>query len=264
MTGRADNEPSEGPVSEPTLMRFVDGDLPAREHAFVAEIVASHPHATRSVRAYRFTRDRLAEALAPALEVPPELLRRCLPATAPVPFRSKRALLPLMWDRRVGGVALAASIAILLAGASGWLLRGAWQADFAGLDRGLSAPPSLQNALEETPSAGVAQLARSVSLKPMLTFLSIENEYCRQYRLIYGAQVESTGLACRTADGTWRIDVQAAPRAHRALSNTTVPAGEEEDAVANYRDRIMGSRPVLTKDSEERLIFEEHWRRPRP
>ena len=48
-----------GPVSEVTLMRFVDGDLPPREHAFVAELIAAHPDATRSVLAYRFAKGEL-------------------------------------------------------------------------------------------------------------------------------------------------------------------------------------------------------------
>ena len=38
-------------VVEATLMRFVDGDLPPREHAFVARLIAAHPDASRSVLA---------------------------------------------------------------------------------------------------------------------------------------------------------------------------------------------------------------------
>src|SRR5262245_11217334 len=87
MTG---NGPPEGPVSEPTLMRFVDGDLPPREHAFVAEIIAAHPEQTHSVRAYRFTREDLPGVFAAALDVPPELMRRCLPASACAARRSGR------------------------------------------------------------------------------------------------------------------------------------------------------------------------------
>ena len=63
--------PDEGPVSEATLMRFIDGDLPLREHAFVAGLIAAHPEETRSVRAYRFTRHQLPAAFEAALHVPP-------------------------------------------------------------------------------------------------------------------------------------------------------------------------------------------------
>jgi anti-sigma factor RsiW len=48
------NDKGVGPVFEATLMRFVDGDLPQREHAFVARLIAAHPDASRSVLAYRF------------------------------------------------------------------------------------------------------------------------------------------------------------------------------------------------------------------
>ena len=54
MTSSDDKGPDVGPVSEATLMRFVDGDLLPREHAFVAGLIAAHPDAYRSALAYRF------------------------------------------------------------------------------------------------------------------------------------------------------------------------------------------------------------------
>src|SRR5262249_17956471 len=163
--------------------------LPPREHAFVAEIVAAHFDETRTVAAYRFTRERLPEAFAVALDVPPELIRRCLPDPGRTLKASRpRRLARLASNWRAAGLPLVASIALLLSGASGWLLRDAWQPDFAGLDKGLAAPPSLQRALERTPIGATVQLARDVSLSPMLTFLSHEGAWCRQYRLVYGAE----------------------------------------------------------------------------
>ena len=48
-----------GPASEVMLMRFVDGDLPTREHAFIAGLIAADLDATRSVLAYRFAKGEL-------------------------------------------------------------------------------------------------------------------------------------------------------------------------------------------------------------
>src|SRR6516225_10454846 len=86
--------PDEGPLSEATLMRFVDGDLPPREHAFIAGLIAAHPDASRSVLAYRFTNEELHGVYDEAMNVPEELINRCLPA-ADRP--SLRSLLPGWW-----------------------------------------------------------------------------------------------------------------------------------------------------------------------
>jgi len=247
--------PPEGPVSEATLMRFVDGDLPPREHAFVADLVAAHPEELRSVEAYRFTKEQLPEAFVRALHVPPELMRRCLPA------RRLSLLAP-----RTAAWALAASVAMLLAGASGWLLRAVThegRGDFTQVAKGIAAPPSLQRALETTLTGEFAKLAANVSLKPMSTFPSLEKRWCRQYALDYADATRASGLACRDGDGIWRIGVQSAPQPFQQRDRSrTVAAGTEEDAVANYRDQILGGN-VLSKDHEEQLIRNERWaRRP--
>jgi hypothetical protein len=115
----------EGSVFEATLMRFVDGDLPPREHAFVAGLIAAHPEASRSVLAYRFTNEELRWVYDVAMNVPAELIDRCLPAADRPNLRSR---LP-SW--RSTALALAASLALLLVGAAGWVLREATKSDVA-------------------------------------------------------------------------------------------------------------------------------------
>jgi hypothetical protein len=248
----------EGPVSEATLMRFIDGDLPPREHAFVAGLIAAHPQATKSVCAYRFTRQELPAAFEAALQVPPELISRCLAGGANAsPPRPQRRILS-RWN--VAALPLAASFALLFAGAAGWLLRDAKRSEVAGL-LGV-APASLQYALDATLTGEVAPLGRGIMLKPMSTFPSIDGRWCRHYVLLTdGDQKRGSGLACRAADGNWRIDVQAASRSvQRQDRGMTAPAGSVDDPVTSYRDQIIGGN-VLTKDSEERLIRLEGWRR---
>src|SRR5262249_53387050 len=60
-----------------------DGDLLRREHDFVAGLIAAHPDATSSVRAYRFTKEELPRSYELAMVVPPELIdpRAALPPT---------------------------------------------------------------------------------------------------------------------------------------------------------------------------------------
>ena len=191
-----------GPVSEVTLMRFVDGDLPPREPAFVAELIAAHPDATRGVLAYRFAKGELWGAYDVAMDVPAELINRCLPAERP----RLRSRLP-GW--RPTALALAASLALLLVGAAGWQLLYAPRSDVAGLV-GI-APPELQRVLETTLVGNVAQLSSAWSAKLVATFPSRERRWCRQYAVSEGQQERAKGIACRHKDG-WHIVVQAASR----------------------------------------------------
>jgi hypothetical protein len=235
-----------GPLSEATLMRFVDGDLPPREHAFVAELVAAHRHASGSVRAYCFTKEELPGAYDVAMNVSSELIGRCLPA----PGR-RRWRLP-GW--RLSTFAVAASLAAFPAGAAGWLLRAATHPDVASLPE--VAAPALQSALETTPAGGIAPVSDTLLVRPFSTFIS--RRWCRQYTLGDGQRERARGIACRGEDG-WRILVQAT--SDRAPSGGHVPAGSEDGRVAAYRDQILGISAVLDTKDEEHLIRNEHWQR---
>jgi len=230
-------------------MRFVDGDLPPREHAFVAELIAAHPDATRSVLAYRFAKGELWGAYDVAMDVPAELINRCLPAERP----RLRSRLP-GW--RPTALALAASLALLLAGAASWQLLEATHSDVAGLV-GI-APPGLQRVLETALAGNVARLSGAWSAKLVATFPSRERRWCRQYALSEGQRERARGIACRRGDG-WHIVVQAASRqAPTPDDRHGFPA--EGNPVAAYASEIMGGN-VLGPEDEEQLIRNEHWKR---
>jgi hypothetical protein len=240
-----------GPVSEVTLMRFVDGDLPTREHAFVAELIAADPDATRTVLAYRFTEKKLCGAYDVVMNVPTDLINRCLPAADRPRLRSR---LP-GW--RPTALALAASLALLLAGAAGWQLLEATHSEVAGLV-GI-APPVLQRVLETTPAGNGAQLSGAWSAKLVATFPSRERRWCRRYALNEGQHERARGIACRQGDG-WHIVVQAASRQAPTPDDTHgFPAGGD-DPVASYANEIMGGN-VLDPGEEDQLIRKEHWKR---
>jgi hypothetical protein len=254
MTSSDDKGADVGPVFEATLMRFVDGDLPPREHAFVARLIAVHPDASRSVLAYRFTNDELRGAYDVAMNVPDELINRCLPAADRLSLRSR---LP-SW--RPAALALAASIALLLAGAAGWVLREATHSDVAAF-LGI-APPGLQRALETTLSGNFGQLSGALSAKLVATFPSRERRWCRQYAVSEGQQERAKGIACRHRDD-WHIVVQTASR------QAPTPGGAQgywvlagaDDTVASYANEIMGGKGTLGPEDEKQLIRNEHWKR---
>ena len=80
---------------------------------------------------------------------------------------------------RLDVMAIAAALALLLAGAAGWILHDSVRSDYAGL----VAPPSLQRALEETPSEVSARLSGDLSIRPTLPFASLQKRWCREYVL---------------------------------------------------------------------------------
>ena len=232
-------------------MRFVDGDLPPREHAFVAELIAADLDASRSVLAYRFTKEELWGAYDAAMNVPAELINRCLPAADRPRLRSR---LP-GW--RPTALALAASLALVLAGAAGWRLLEAPRSDVAGLV-GI-APPGLQRVLETALAGNVARLSGAWSAKLVATFPSRERRWCRQYALSEGQQERARGIACRQGD-RWHIVVQAASRHAPTPDGAHLPAGED-DPVDSYANEIMGGKSTLGIEDEEQLIRNEHWKR---
>jgi len=269
MTKTSGNTPYEGPVSEATLMRFIDGDLPPREHAFVAGLIASHPEETRSVRAYRFTKEVMPGAFAEALYVSPELIRRCLPASR-VPWREAAwsAIKAMIPEWRLATMAAAASIAMVIAGSAGWRIHEALHPAVASL-MGV-APASLQHALDEALSDSFAQLGGNVRLEPTMTFSAGDSSsgtkrWCRQYSLQYATgddRTQATGVACRTRDGSWRIELQSAFKlVQQKDPRQTFAAGPDaEDPVTGYRDQII-SGERLSNESEKVLIRNEGWKR---
>jgi hypothetical protein len=253
MTSSDDKGEDVGPISEATLMRFVDGDLPPHEHTFVAGLIAAHPDVYRSMLAYRFTNEELRGVYDVAMNVPAELINRCLPGADRPSLRSR---IPGWWPT---ALALAASIALVLAVAAGWVLREATHSDVAAF-LGI-APPGLQRALETTLAGKVAQLSGTLSAKLVATFPSRERRWCRQYAVSEGQLERAKGIACRHGHG-WRIVVQAASRQAPTPSGAHgfgVPAGGN-DPVASYANEIMVNS-ALGPEDEEQLIKSEHWKR---
>jgi anti-sigma factor RsiW len=82
-------------ISDETLMRFVDGDLPPDERAVIAGEVARNPDLAQRLEAFRFTKEELAGAFAPALEAPPELIEKIMRGGAPA-SRISRLNLPAL------------------------------------------------------------------------------------------------------------------------------------------------------------------------
>jgi len=113
------------------------------------------------------------------------------------------------WRRSAVWAALAAGFLGLAIGLGG----GTWLA--AGSDGSTVAwTARLQHALENQPSGGAVALADlpgplgAVTLEIERTYRAADGRFCRAYRQSVASPagvMASTGIACREADGTWRL-----------------------------------------------------------
>ena len=254
------------PIGNDDVMRYADGVLPPALRPAVRDAMAEDPALMQSFESYLFTRGPVARAFDAALAAPvSERLLRVVRETAPQKPRRPEA-------SRLGWVSLArladllrvpafspalAIPAVLVAAAGGWLAHYALGSDFVPLeDRGFAASASLQRALEQTPGGTSASIVEGLTFKPTLTFASVQQTWCRQYELKYGAALRDGGLACRTRDGAWRVLALTGPEpaAPQASPGGFAPAGNV-DILDETRDMIKKG-DVLGGDEVERLIKE--------
>src|SRR5439155_21711941 len=117
---------------------------------------------------------------------------------------------------------------------------------------GLVAPPSLQRALDETPSNVSVKLVGELSIRPNFIFVSLQKRWCREYTVVYANRMEAPALACRGDDGIWRVEAQEDPPKPSQISTDSkayARAGDQAKLVAEHRDRIMGAELSLEDEA---------------
>lgn len=106
----------------------------------------------------------------------------------------------------------------------------------------------LQRTIE---TAGSKQEAPLLTFRPVMTFLSKDHGYCRQYD-VRSAVERAAGVACRTQTGAWQIVMQLPPYP------TFAPADSGRDALNAYVE-TQRIGPPLEPDKVDQLIRNE-WR----
>jgi surface antigen len=252
-------------ISDETLMAYADGELSPSARRSVRQTLARDPALAQKLDSFVATgRLNLSDAFDDILSepVPPHLLEAVLgtrhrPAQAAAPLallvdciRRWRSIL------RVSTWSLAAvpalSVGLVLGAVGSWLVQpsGGLVREMGGR---LIASGPLQQVLETTPS-GTAIRAGQDMFEPESTFYSQKQEWCREYQLLAGAENRFKGLACRSRDGTWRVDIHAQAR------STTAYAPAAHGVVADAVEKLMQGQP-LALEAEKRLI-KEAWRTP--
>ena len=177
-------------ISDADLMAYADGVLPRHVRPLVRQALLRDPALLEKLESYIITNRGLA---APFARLPPvpDRLRRVLAQEHSGPKERRwPGLLRVISEAKLADRlslpvwSLAAICALICAAVLAWQLptRLPGASQVADLEaQGLSLSVPFQRALERTESNVPAQLA---TLKPTGTFLSTENEWCRQYELL--------------------------------------------------------------------------------
>jgi hypothetical protein len=227
------------------LMRLADGDLPEPEAAALRARLKAEPALAARYALFAETRRASAEAFAPVLAapVPEKLIAAVRAATAP-PARSAEVLPFRRRAARFVPLALAASVAALLAAPAGWLL--GRQAAAPGIAAPFAAAGAVLAAALERDAAG-AERRDGAFVVRMLATHPTPAGVCRDFRLD-GPDGAALGLACRAGEN-WRV------RASVALEggDTIRPADGDHPVIAAALERL-GAEPPLDEAREAALI----------
>ena len=250
------------PISDETLMRFADGELPPHERELVSAELARDPALARRLEAFRFTREDVRDAYSSTLTVPGVLSKRldviglssARNASAPRVLELSRLRAPVP-SRRI--LALAAAIALLLA-AAGWLLRDSLHPDYAWLD----GSPALQRALDATLSHETAPIGKSISIEVVSTFASNEKSWCREFKIIDGVHHRASAVACRNDLGNWEVNATGTVTASEEVPDRRgtygIAGATRPKAVADYVDNNLNAD---VSAGDELSLIEHHWSR---
>lgn len=242
-----------------TLMAFADGELDAASAARIEAAMETDDTLVERVAIFIESRARTAAALKPLIDEPvPDALLQSVremvdndrKREAPshqtgeaernvVPLRPRRANAP---SRRV--MAIAASLAIVVAGANGYYLMRKSAAP-GGIQIADVSDPAIANALDSAPSGKTVGTPNG-TIKLVASFRDEAGMLCREFELANGSNFVS--IACRS-DAAWNVRLAvAAP----ATGTDYVPAGAAETIDA-YLASINAGPPLSEAEEAEAL-----------
>jgi hypothetical protein len=264
------------PIADEILMAYVDDELEPKARGAVLDALTRDPEVVRRLEIFLSTRASLARLYqAPMHEPVPERLMALFMDEGlklNVQSRERGAWLRRIKERFfIPGwgmvVAPAFSAALAIGLGTGWVLHGATVPPpnslgpmFGVVAQGLRADGELQRVLESAPSGRsttVNGIGGPVAIKIVHSFRSTIQDVCRQYELETGAAGRVGGVACRKADGAWRIEIAATGvRGTVASSGAFKPAAPTSSPIAEVEttvDRIIAG-DVLGEKEEAELI----------
>ena len=221
------------------LSQYLDGELNEIAARQLEQRLQAEPLLQTTLNEMGRLDSRVKQAFAGTDKAPEQVVAMVRPTSNVVAFPQRK-------QRPAWQYAVAAS----LVAAAGVLLAPQWQQDSP-------AGPTLASILETTPSMaeGWKTLADGIEVRPVLSFQSIDGNWCREYLLSASGEGQR-GIACREA-GQWNTRV-AAPAPLPGSATEFRPAGAgDADAVANFlADNADG---IALGSAQEQAVIEANW-----
>ncbi len=255
-------------VSDEMLMAYADGELEAHDRTRVEAYLEQSADGRHRLAVFTATGRRLAGLFdQPIREPVPQRLIDAVMGARPQNGhvvgldKARRARAPS--SAPPSWALLAASVSLIAVGAGLYLRSNAsLNADDA-FAVSLSAAgeriavAELAQTLDATPSGSAAVRdigGVAATIKPVFTFATAANGYCRQYVISRTAGISLGGVACRDGSGQWRIETHVPFLPEHSNDGQIVTAGKSDlPAVEATVDQLI-SGDVLSAGDEAALM----------
>jgi hypothetical protein len=276
-------------VPDEMLMAYADGELAPDEIQALENLLGLDPALRARLEPFVETRTRLASVFEASLHEPiPERLIAAIanarPAAKPRPQQQASAVFGIrqildaataaLFPHGLSQAALASVAALFCAGTVAGYFAGRTSGpqpalvETAGTSLGLIATGSLARSLETTPSGTIMKDGTlGASIVPILSFQSHGEGVCREYRIAHDAAGANqlgrdfAGVACRAADGRWRIALHTeTPKQNSAAGGTTYQTATAQNvpAIDALVDNLISGDALGA--AEEAKLMKGGWR----
>lgn len=235
-----------------TLMAFADGELDAETSARIEAAMETDDSLVEKVAGFMESRARAADALKPLIDEPvPETLMRTVRAMVDNADATKAADNVVAFQPRTApnswrwAMPLAASLAVIVAGAGGYLAGRASSPSQGGGTVAQLDDPAISKALDTAPSGNEVGTGFG-TMKLVSSFRDEAGGLCREFELSGPSNVVT--IACRS-NGRWDMRLAVATP---TTGTDYVPAGATETIDA-YLATIHAGAPLSEAEEAEAL-----------
>ena len=262
-------------LSDELIITYLVGDLSPAEQKLITDAARLDSELREQINALRKTRETFAPRAEPTkkdssdelhvlfikgLSSPDTADGKPLSQNRPRAKRMRRSPRSYVLPSRLSWSYAAAVMAALFVGFVGHTLL-----NRIGSDREFSsnepiivrngevfASNGLRQALELTPNGKRSVGGRTVNyIVPLLTFKDKQKRFCREYDMAVAKGSHFSGVACRSQDGHWQIQLHVVTKSSAASSETFSPASNGAVEIVELMSEQMRVGKALNKSEVE-------------
>ncbi|GBF27688.1 hypothetical protein MnTg02_02747 [bacterium MnTg02] len=262
-------------LSDELIMTYLVGDLSPAEQKLITDAARLDSELREQITAIRKTRDAFGPRAEPAKKDSSDELQvlfirgrsssdaadgKPLSQNRPRAKRIARSLRRYLRPSRLSWSYAAAIMAALFVGFGGHTLLNQIDSgrEFSSnepisvRDGEVFAVNGLRQALELTPNGKRSAGSSAVNyIVPLLTFKDKQKRFCREYDMAVANGKHFSGVACRSQDGHWQIQLHVATKSSAASSETFSPASNGAVEIVELMSEQMKVGKALNKSEVE-------------